>query len=198
MIRNLVCVLALSALLLAGLGRAVDLGATGEANAESEGAVAGMKKDKPLDVTAKQDLQEQNKEVVRRLFMDCFSGGNLEVLDEIISPEFEFEYPNLPPGIEGLKAIVKKNNECFNGWQFTMHDVLAVDDKVVVRWSASGIHVKSFLGESPTKKKVQLKGIAIYLLKNGMILKDWVEPDNLGFLTQLGVLAPIDFAADRK
>ena len=198
MIRNLVCVLALSALLLAGLGRAVDLGATAEANAESKGAVAGMKKDKAIDVTAKQDLQEQNKEVVRRLFMDCFSGGNLEVLDEIISPEFEFEYPNLPPGIEGLKAIVKKNNECFKGWQFTMHDVLAVDDKVVVRWSASGIHVKSFLGESPTKKKVQLKGIAIYLLKNGMILKDWVEPDNLGFLTRLGVLAPIDFAADRK
>lgn len=198
MIRNLVCVLALSALLLAGLGRAADLGAPVEANAVSEGAVAGLKKDKSLDVTAKQDLQEQNKEVVRKLFMDCFSGGNLEVLDEIISPEFELEYPNLPPGIEGLKAIVKKNNECFEGWQFTMHDVLAVDDKVVVRWSASGIHVKSFLGESPTKKKVQLKGIAIYLLKNGMILKDWVEPDNLGFLTQLGVLAPIDFAAGRK
>jgi predicted ester cyclase len=147
---------------------------------------------------AKPAVAEQNKEVVRRLLMDCFSGGNLEVLDEIISPEFEFEYPNLSPGIEGLKALVKKNNECFEGWQFTMHDVLAVDDKVVVRWSASGIHEKSFLGESTTKKKVQLKGIAIYLLKNGMILKDWVEPDNLGFLTQLGVLAPIDFTADRK
>ena len=198
MIRNLVCVLALSALLLVGFGQTVDLGAPAEANAVPEGAVAGQERDKPLDVTAKQDLQEQNKEVVRKLLMDCFSGGNLEVLDEIISPDFEFEYPNLPPGIGGMKAIVKKNNECFEGWQFTMHDVLAVDDKVVVRWSASGIHVKSFLGESPTKKKVQLKGMAIYLLKNGMIVKDWVEPDNLGFLTQLGVLAPIDFTADRK
>lgn len=198
MIRNLGCVLVLSALLLAGWWQAADLGAPAEANAVPEGAVAGLKRDKPLDVTAKQDLQEQNKEVVRKLLMDCFSGGNLEVLDEIISPDFEFEYPNLPPGIEGMKAIVKKNNECFEGWQFTMHDVLAVDDKVVVRWSASGIHVKSFLGEAPTEKKVQLKGMAIYLLKNGMIVKDWVEPDNLGFLTQLGVLAPIDFTADRK
>ncbi len=139
---------------------------------------------------------EENKQVVRRLFLDCFSGGHLEVLDEIISPDFEFEYPNLPEGIEGLKAIIKKNNDCFEGWHFTMHDVLAVDDKVVVRWTASGTHVKSFLGEPPTEKEVELKGISIYMLKNGVIRKDWVEPDHLGFLTQLGVLSPMDFGTD--
>ena len=77
-----------------------------------------------------------------------------------------------------------------------MHDVLAVDDKVVVRWTASGTHVKSFLGEAPTEKEVELKGISIYMLENGLIRKDWVEPDHLGFLTQLGVLSPMDFATD--
>lgn len=149
-------------------------------------------------MTATEERLEQNKQIVRRLLMDCFSGGNLEVLDEIISPEFEFYYPNMPAGLEGLKAIVKKNNDCFEGWQFTMHDVLAEYDKVAVRWTASGKHVKSFLGESPTGKQVQLKGISIYQLKDGFIYKDWVEPDNLGFLTQLEVLSSIDFAADKQ
>ena len=189
MIRNLGCALALSALLQVGWAKVGDCGAQATTEPMTE---------KSIKATAKQDRQELNKEVVRRLLMDCFSGGHIEVLDEVLSPDFEFEYPNLPHGIEGLKAIVKKNNECFEGWQFTMHDVIAVDDKVVVRWSASGTHVKSFLGESPTAKKVQLKGIAIYLLRNGRILKDWVEPDNLGFLTQLGVLTPIDLTADKK
>ena len=147
-------------------------------------------------MSATQTQLEENKQVVRRLFLDCFSGGHLEVIDEIISPNFEFEYPNLPEGIEGLKAIIKKNNECFEGWHFTMHDVLAVDDKVVVRWTASGTHVKSFLGEAPTEKEVEFKGISIYMLENGLIRKDWVEPDHLGFLTQLGVLSPMDFATD--
>ena len=145
-----------------------------------------------------QDTQERNKKVVKRLLMDCFSGGRLEILAEVVSPDFEFEYPNLPGGMEGLRAIIKKHNDCFKGWHFTIHDMLAADDKVVLRWSASGTHVKSFLGESPTGKDVQLKGISIYQLKDGMIFKDWVEPDNLGFMTQLGLLAPVDFVAERK
>ena len=137
---------------------------------------------------------EQNKALVRRLFLECFSGGHLHVIDEIVSPEFEFVYPNTPPGIEGLKAIIKKNNATFTGWSFEVHQLLAEDDRVVAQWSGTGVHAKSFLGETPTQKRVTLKGISIYQIKEGKIHKDWVEPDNLGFLTQLGVLEPVDFA----
>ena len=137
---------------------------------------------------------EQNKALVRRLFLECFSGGHLHVIDEIVSPEFEFFYPNTPPVIEGLKAICRKNNNTFTGWSFELHQLLAEDDRVVAQWSATGIHAKSFLGETPTQNKVKLKGISIYQIKDGKIYKDWVEPDNLGFLTQLGVLESVDFA----
>jgi len=143
-------------------------------------------------------ILEQNKEVVRRLFLECFSGGHLEVIDEIVAPDFEFEYPNLPAGVEGLKAIVRKNNESFEGWHFELHDVIAADDKVVVRWTGFGTHVKSFLGESPTGKRVELRGISIYVVRDGIIRKDWVEPDHLAFLSQLGLLPPMDFAGDKQ
>jgi predicted ester cyclase len=149
-----------------------------------------------MGMSSSQDQRELNKQVVQRLLMDCFSGGHIEVLDEIISPDFEFEYPNLPPSIEGLKALVKKNNESFKGWQFSIHDMLADGDKVALRWSASGVHVKSFLGEPPSGKEVRLKGLSIYQLRDGLIWKDWVEPDNLGFMTQLGLVAPVDFLAE--
>lgn len=137
-----------------------------------------------------------NTDVVRRLFLECFSGGNLDVLDEIIAPDFVFEYPNLPSGKEGLKAIVQKNNESFADWQFTLHDEISQGDRVVVRWSASGTHVGSFLGETPTGKTVELKGISIYEVRDGLLQKDWVEPDNLDFLGQLGLLPPMTFAED--
>jgi predicted ester cyclase len=145
-----------------------------------------------------QDQLERNKEVVRRLFMECFSGAHFELLDDLLSPDFEFEYPNVPPGIEGLKAIVKKNNETFENWQPKVHELLAEDDKVVARWSCTGIHTKSFLGEAPTGKEVKLKGIAIYTLKDGKVCNDWVESDNLGFLTQLGALPTTDFTPDKQ
>lgn len=49
------------------------------------------------------------------------------------------------------------------------------------------------MGETPTHKRVKLKGTSIYQIKDGKIHKDWVEADNLGFLTQLGAMGPIDF-----
>ena len=131
---------------------------------------------------------EANKALVVRLFRDGFSGGNLSVVEEIFSPDIKLVDPNLPPGIEGVKAIVKKNNDTFDGWSFTLHDVLAIDDKVVVRWTGSGVHARSFMGEAPTGKKVELNGLAIYQIAGGRIVTDWVVPDNLQFLMQLGAL----------
>ena len=147
------------------------------------------------------DAQKQldhNKQLVSRLILECFSGGHLHVIDEIVSPEFEFHYPNMPSGIEGLKAIVQKNNDSFKDWSFKIYDLLAEGDKVVSRWSATGIHEKSFLGEPPTGNKVKLKGISIYQIQDGKIIKDWVEPDNLDFLTQLGILEFVDFTKEKQ
>lgn len=134
---------------------------------------------------------EANKALVTRLFREGFSGGNLEVVEEIFAPDIQLIDPNLPPGIEGIKAIVRKNNEAFAGWSFTLHDVLAVDDKVVVRWTGSGIHVASFMNEAPTGKRVQLNGLSIYRIAGGRIVTDWVIPDNLQFLVQLGIIPPM-------
>ena len=45
---------------------------------------------------------------------------------------------------------------------------------------------------------MKLKGISIYQIKDGKIYKDWVEPDNLDFLTQLGILEFVDFTKEKK
>ena len=146
------------------------------------------------------DIQKQldrNKKLVSRLILDCFSGGHLNVMDEVVSQDFYFHYPNMPAGIDGLKAIVKKNNDSFAGWSFKIHEMIAESDKVVARWSASGIHVKSFMGEPPSNKEVSLKGISIYEIKGDKIVRDWVEPDNLDFLTQLGIVTTFDFSKEK-
>ena len=48
------------------------------------------------------------------------------------------------------------------------------------------------MGETPTGRDIELKGISIYEVKDGQIHADWVIPDNLGFLIQLGALQPVD------
>lgn len=138
--------------------------------------------------------QEKNKALVARLFDEGFSGGNIEVVEEIFSPDIELIDPNLPPGIEGIKAIVQKNNTTFDDWSFVIHDLLAIEDKVVARWTGSGIHVRSFMNELPTNKRVELNGMSIYQIASNRIIRDWVYPDNLQFLVQLGIVSPTKMA----
>ena len=139
---------------------------------------------------------EQNKRLVERLFYEGFSGGDLRVVEEIFSPDIKFVDPNLPAGIEGIKAIVLKNNQTFTDWHFTLHELMAVENKVIARWTGSGIHANSFMDESPTGQRVSLNGISIYEIVDGRIISDWVIPDNLQFLIQLGVLAPLSIVED--
>ena len=137
-----------------------------------------------------------NRSLVEKLFNQGFSGGNLNVLDEVMSKDIHFNDPMFPKGLEGLKALVKKNNDSFEGWHFKMHDLLCDADKVTVRWSGYGKHVASFMGETATQKDIELSGISIYRIEAGKIVADWVIPDNLGFLMQIGVLEPVDMTGE--
>ena len=133
-----------------------------------------------------------NVELVEKLFYKGFSGGNMAVLDEVFSEDILFVDPMFPEGLEGIKALVKKNNETFEDWHFKIHLLLCDDDKVTARWSGHGTHVGSFMGEEPSGRNIELTGISIYQVKKNKIIADWVVPDNLGFLMQIGVVKPTD------
>ena len=133
-----------------------------------------------------------NRTLVEKLFYQGFSGGKMEILDEVMSKDIHFDDPMFPNGLDGIKALVKKNNSSFEDWHFKINDILCDADKVVVRWKGEGKHVASFMGEKVTQKNVELSGISIYQIKGNKIIADWVVPDNLGFLMQIGVLQPTD------
>jgi predicted ester cyclase len=129
--------------------------------------------------------------VMDKLFFEAFPGGNMDVIDEIFHPDFELTHPSLPPGIEGVKTIVKMNNDAFDGWHFTVHDLICDGNKVVARYTGTGIHANPFMGETPTNKEVNLEGISIFIIEGSQIVKDWYMPNDLGFMTQLGIIPPM-------
>ena len=129
--------------------------------------------------------------LMNRLFYDGFSGGHMDVIDEVFHPDFELNHPSLPPGIDGVKAIVRMNNTAFENWRFAIQDIICEENKIVARYSATGIHTNSFMGEVPTNKSVTLNGISIFVIRNNKIIKDWYMPDDLNFLIQLGLIPPL-------
>jgi predicted SnoaL-like aldol condensation-catalyzing enzyme len=82
-------------------------------------------------------IENENENLVRRLHMDIFQQGNLEVVDEILSDSFKGHNPVLPPeiknGSDGVKKFASATMNAFLNRQFVHKDTIVKGDKVMIR-----------------------------------------------------------------
>lgn len=134
---------------------------------------------------------EANKEVVHRYYEDVLNGGKVALLDELAVPDYA-EHDPLPgqgTGLEGLKDRVRMLLTGLSP-HFTVEEIVAEGEKVVVRWTNSGTHVGEFFGIPATGKSFQIAGIDIHRLKDGKLAEHWHVVDTFAMLQQLDVLPP--------
>ena len=139
---------------------------------------------------------EDNQATVRRYYEEALNAGALDVLDELAVADYD-EHDPLPgqgDGLAGLKQRVALLRGAFRP-HFTVEDVVAEGDKVVVRWTHCGTHVGEFLGIPPTGKSFSIAGIDIHGLRDGKLAEHWHVIDQFGLLQQLGLL-PTPSASD--
>jgi steroid delta-isomerase-like uncharacterized protein len=134
---------------------------------------------------------DANKEILRRYYEDVLNDRRINLLDELAVLDYE-EHDPLPGQRTGLDGLKDRANMFLNGLSphFTIEDVIAEDQKVVVRWTNSGTHVGEFFGIPPTGKSFQIAGIDIHRLEGGKMAEHWHVVDVFAMLQQLGVLPP--------
>lgn len=71
---------------------------------------------------------------------------------------------------------------------FTVEDLIAEGDRVVVRWTNAGTHVGDFAGIPATGRPFTIAGIDIYRVAGGQLCEHWHVIDQLGMLGQLRLL----------
>ena len=132
---------------------------------------------------------EQSKALARRVFEEVLNGRNLAALDELIATDY-VEHNPLPGQRTGLDGIKDRYTMVLNAFdpQFSIEDVIAEGDRVVLRWTNSGTHVGEFLGMPPTGKSYSIPGIEIWRVKDGRLVEHWDVVDIFGQLQQLGLL----------
>jgi predicted ester cyclase len=122
-----------------------------------------------------------NKDVVRHYYDAAWSGGDLSVVDDLVSPGYR------PGGPEGEKQLIAGARTAFPDLRYILEDVLAAEgDMVVVRWTAQGTHRGRFRGIAPSGAEVSWSGITIYRLADGRLISGWSRSQQLGLLQQLG------------
>jgi steroid delta-isomerase-like uncharacterized protein len=134
---------------------------------------------------------EQNEALVSRYFNEVMNQGKLEVIDEIMAPNFAFSIPTLPEpirGPEGMKQFVTGLRTGFPDIHFTVERHIVDGNKAAARWIITGTHLGPFLGVPPSGHKVKDQGIDIFHIANGKIVNIWVNENDLGLLQQMGVI----------
>ncbi len=96
--------------------------------------------------------------------------------------------PGTPRGPVGFKQFYNSLRLAFPDLRYTVDDVIAEGDRVVVRWNWQCTHRGEFMGVAATGKRATVTGMAIYRVADGQCVERWVELGLLGLLHQLGAV----------
>jgi steroid delta-isomerase-like uncharacterized protein len=132
---------------------------------------------------------EANKSVVTRFIDEVFLGGDFEAVDELCSDDFTAHtWGPGPTGVAELKAAIERVNAGLSDATMRVDDMVAEDDRVVVRLTASATQTGPFMGIQATGKRYEIGEIHWFRLQDGRIAEHWHQADFLGMLRQLGAM----------
>jgi len=134
------------------------------------------------------DLEQQNKQVARRVFSEILSEGQFELAAELYSPEFVNHGIHASIGLQEDQAAARGWKQAFPDLTITPDILVAEGDLVTVRWIGRGTNTGSGNGITATGKSVELPGITIWRIVDGRITDEWSAFDQLALMQQLGLL----------
>jgi glyoxylase-like metal-dependent hydrolase (beta-lactamase superfamily II)/predicted ester cyclase len=120
--------------------------------------------------------------------LSCWEPGGLER----IAPVGELTAPDeVRQFFAGLFAAVPDSN-------FEVLDFVSEGDKVVVRWRNTGTFSGGpFMGFEPTGSRIDIEGMDMLTVENGLIVRNDAYYDGTQFARQIGLMPARDSAAER-
>jgi predicted SnoaL-like aldol condensation-catalyzing enzyme len=115
---------------------------------------------------------EQNKAVVRRFMTEVLAGGKLELVDELLAPNYINRATNTDR--EATKGVFSALRAALPGFQFQIENLVGEGDAIVARFT---------LQATAEGKKITARGLTFYGLANGRIVED--DPITAPDLSQL-------------
>jgi predicted ester cyclase len=147
--------------------------------------LAVRSQDQPQDDPLAADLSA-NKALVRRYFGEALSAGRLDLLDQLLSPDFVDSTPGAPRDVRGpdvVRAAQQRAREIFPEVEYKVDDLVAEGDKVVARYT---VRATSRGSGSLPGRPIEVTGITIFRIAEGKIRETWIVNDQIEMFLQLG------------
>ena len=143
-----------------------------------------------FSVAAKTNPLEANKAVARQLFEVALNQDNWDVYTQIHSRDFVAHAGKRSAGLAQDLQDAKGWRQAFPDGQYTIDQMIAEGDMVMVRWTGRGTNTGEGNGLPATGKQIEVTGVTVLHIVGGKIVEEWNENDMLGLLRQLGLVPP--------
>ena len=107
-------------------------------------------------------MTETNKALVRRWFKEVWNEGREATIDELVAENgVVYGLGDTDAEARGpaqLKPFVRNLRDSFPDLQISIQDIMAEEDKVMVRVLLEGTHLGSGLGVPPSGRRIRVAG----------------------------------------
>jgi steroid delta-isomerase-like uncharacterized protein len=131
----------------------------------------------------------QNIALVSRIWDEVWNSGDLEACVSIFSPDYVGHLPGMTAPVRGpaeFRQLVDVYRTAFPDVHLSVEDVLGAQDRVVVRWVSRGTHLGPMMGMPPSGRKMEIMGISIFRIADGLVAEEWEGFDTMSMMQQLG------------
>ncbi len=127
--------------------------------------------------------------LVRQLIDEVFNQGKLDVIPELVHPDYVYRSPGEQiDGADGLAALIGSYRGAFPDLHVHIDEMIATEDTTVTLVTLTGTHQGDLLGNPPTGRRVRIHGMIRSRFEDGRIRDEWELLDMLGLFEQLGIV----------
>lgn len=133
---------------------------------------------------------EDNKTLARAFFEEIWNKGDESAIDRFIAQDAAGNDPKFGVGRESFRIQWRKWRIAFPDINFAIEELVAEGNTVVSRWKLTGTHLGEYLGYPATGKKIDIDGVSIDRIENGIVVSGFDAWDSFVIRQQLGMIAP--------
>jgi len=141
------------------------------------------------ELKAQAEVEEQNKALAIR-YVEAFNKGDFDAFKELLSTDYAIYNPSgfpKPTSREKLIENYEMAMKAFTEFTWSIEDIIAAGDKVIIRVIANGFYKGGVPGLPTKAKEFEFSLISIMRMENGKVAEEWQEDDQLGLARQLGM-----------
>jgi steroid delta-isomerase-like uncharacterized protein len=101
-------------------------------------------------------------------------------------------------GPSGVREYFTELFAAFPDFALTVRSTIEQDGRTAVHWTATGTHLGPFWGVAPTGARVELEGIDLLQVHDGLLVRNDAVPDSLSVARQLGLLPRAGSPAEQR